>query len=147
MSNMDARPAGIEPIVPVWQLNVLRLFYAMIALLMGNIVWQQLIFDSAGWPTMTGAAKALLAALALLCLFGLRYPLRMLPMLIFEIAWKTIWIALIAYPAWAIGKMTAGIEGLFWECSPVFVMYLIMPWRYIWHHYVTAPGEAWRKAA
>jgi hypothetical protein len=141
---MYAKPTAIDPIVPVWRLNILRLFYAMIALLMGNVIWRQLIFGSANWPPMTGAAKALLAALSLLCLLGLRYPLAMLPMLIFEIAWKTIWMALIAYPAWANGRMTPGVEGLFWECSPVFVMYLIMPWRYIWHHYAKPRGEAWR---
>ena len=133
----------MAPILPLWRINVLRLFYAMIGFLMGSIVWKQLLFQSTGWPAMTGAAKALLAALALLCVIGLRHPVKMLPMLVFEVAWKTIWIALIAYPAWADGRLTADIEGLFWECSAVCAMYLAMPWRYIWNQYATSRGDPW----
>lgn len=132
------------PIVPVWQLNILRIVYLLIALVMGSFVWTQILFESADWPVMRGLAKSMLAALALLCLLGVRYPLKLLPLILYEIAWKTIWIGLIAFPAWSSGRMTADIEGLFYECVGVGLIYLVVPWRYVWFHYMQQPMEAWR---
>ncbi|MEQ1597635.1 MAG: hypothetical protein ABL985_21345, partial [Casimicrobium sp.] len=60
--------------------------------------------------------KAMLGALALLSFLGLRYPLQMLPLMIYELAWKTVWIMTIALPAWLNHRMTAGIEELFYDC-------------------------------
>jgi hypothetical protein len=141
---MATDPPSEAPIVPIWQLNVLRLFYLLIGLVMGSMVWSQILFAGLDWPIMTSVAKSMLAGLALLCLLGLRYPLKMLPLLLYEMAWKTVWIGLIAYPAWSNDRASPDMVGLFWECAPVAVMYLIMPWRYIWHHYAKAPMDAWR---
>lgn len=139
----QSSPSG--PIVAIWQVTALRLFYLLIAVVMGGMIWSELIFAKGDVQPMRAVVQAMLAALSLLCVLGLRYPLKMLPLLFFEMGWKTIWIIFIAYPAWAGGTVTAQIEGLFWECIPVAIMYLIMPWRYIWHHYGQAPTEAWRK--
>ena len=43
-----------------------------------------------------GIAMSFLGALTLLSLLGVRYLIRMLPLLIFEFVWKTIWEALCA---------------------------------------------------
>ncbi len=142
---MSEQSSLSSPAVPFWQVTALRFFYLLIAVVMGGMIWSELIFADADVQPMRAVVQAMLAALSLLCLLGLRYPLKMLPLLFFEMGWKTIWISFFAYPAWASGAVTAQIEGLFWECIPVAIMYLIMPWRYIWHHYVHAPTEAWRK--
>lgn len=48
---------------------------------------------------MEGVVVCLLAAMSLLAFLGPRYPIRMLPILLFEVAWKEIWIAAVAIPA------------------------------------------------
>ena len=48
---------------------------------------------------MGGVVDCLLTALSLLAFLGLRYPTRMLPVLIFETVWKIIWLSVVGIPA------------------------------------------------
>jgi hypothetical protein len=132
------------PAVPLWQINLLRFLFLLIAVVMGSIVWKQLLFESTGWAWERGLAKSMLAALALLCLWGVRYPLQMLPLMVFELAWKTVWITSIALPAWLSGGMTKDIEDLFYDCIGVIVIYFAIPWRYVFVRFFTQPMEPWR---
>ena len=54
-------------------------------------------------PLDRGVHKALIAGLWLMCLFALRYPLRMVPILLFEMLWKTIWLLAFGLPQWLAG--------------------------------------------
>ncbi len=134
------------PIVAMWRINAMRFLFLLMALVMGSIVWRQLLLDSADWDVMRGLAKSMLAALALLSLLGVRYPLQMLPLMLYEVAWKTIWILLIALRAWMGGKWTADIESLFFDCIGIVIAYFIVPWRYAWARYVAQPMEPLTKA-
>jgi hypothetical protein len=132
------------PPVALWRVNVIRLIFLLMALIMGSAVWQQLL---TGWATMDinrGLAKSMLASLALLALLGVRYPLQMLPLMLYEMAWKTVWIVLIAGRHWLAGTVTPDIEELFYECIGIVIMYFVVPWRYIWARYFVQPTEAWR---
>jgi hypothetical protein len=33
------------------------------------------------------------------------------------------------------------------NCSLVVIILAVIPWGYVWRHYVTAKGDAWRAAA
>jgi hypothetical protein len=133
------------PTVSMWQINAMRFLFLLMALVMGSMVWQQLLFESADWPVMRGLAKSMLAALALMSLLGVRYPLQMLPLMLYEIAWKTIWIVLIAGRAWMASKWTPDIEGLFTDCIGIVIAYFIVPWRYVWARYIVQPMEPLRR--
>jgi hypothetical protein len=130
----------------MWRIHMLRLAYLLIAGVMGTAVWQQVLFDTGPWPPSRVAAKSMLAALALLCVLGLRYPLQVLPLMLFEVLWKTVAILLIILPAWLGGRLTPDLQVLFFECIGIVVVYLVMPWRYVWARYVRHPGEPWRRA-
>ena len=41
----------------------------------------------------------------MLSVLGLRYPLQMLPLLLWELVWKTIWLIVVAAPLWSAGSM------------------------------------------
>ncbi len=139
--------ANLNPIpaVAAWRINAMRFIFLLMALIMGSAVWQQLLFESADWDVMRGLAKSMLAALALMSLFGVRYPMQMLPLMIYEIAWKTVWILLIAGRAWMAGRWTPDIEGLFFDCIGIIIAYFIVPWRYIWARYFVQPMEPLRQ--
>ena len=94
------------PPIATWRINVIRLVFLLMAGFMGSFVWYRLIFESADIPVQQGLARSMLGALALLSLLGVRYPIQMLPLMIYEVAWKTIWLLLIAFRAWPAGKWT-----------------------------------------
>jgi hypothetical protein len=144
-ANPIERTQMTEDDVPLWRLNLLRAFYLLITVGLANAFWPVMLQHTDLWAQRRGELGAMLTALSILCLLGLRYPLQMLPLLIFELAWKTIWIVAIAYPLWQRGAMTPGVEESFVAClMGVVLTPLVLPWRYIAHHYFRKPGQRWR---
>ena len=89
---------------------------------------------------MEGVVTCLLTALSLLAFLGLRYPVRMLPILLFEVAWKAIWIAAVAIPQLASDDMNAATREVLFSCSFAVIILPVIPWRYAWKRYVRTPG-------
>jgi hypothetical protein len=133
------------PAVATWRINAIRIIFLLMAVVMGSVVWRQLLFESADWSWERGLAKSMLAALALMSLLGVRYPLQMLPLMLYEMAWKTVWILAIALRAWLADKWNADIEELFFDCIGIVIAYFIVPWRYIWARYFAQPMEPLRR--
>jgi hypothetical protein len=80
-----------------------------------------------------------------LALLGLRYPLQMLPLLMFEFAWKLIWVMAYGLPQWSAGQLTpVTAEDLKNTLVGVVLMPLVIPWGYVWRRYVQQPGDRWR---
>lgn len=124
----------------------MRAMYALIAIGMGSIIWP-LMFNHPHWPVMHSVANAMLGALTLLCFLGIRYPVQMLPLLLFELAWKTIWIVFIAIPIWYANKMDPRtMETVVETMAGVILCPLIIPWGYVWRNYVRRPGDRWKPA-
>lgn len=142
---MIAAHGASFPSIATWRINAVRFAFLLMAVVMGSIVWRQVLFESADWEWQRGLAKSMLAALALLSLLGVRYPVQMLPLMLYEIAWKTVWIVLIAGRAWLNGKWTPEIEALFYDCVGIVIVYLVMPWRYVWARYIVQPMEPLRQ--
>ncbi len=135
------------PSVATWRINAMRFLFLLMAFVMGGFVWKQLLFESADWDVALGLAKSMLAALALMSLLGVRYPMQMLPLMLYEIAWKTVWLLLIALRAWMAGKWTADLESLFIDCIGIVIAFFIVPWRYVWARYFVQPMEPLRRKA
>ena len=89
--------------VPLWRLNLLRAFYLLVTVGLALTFGPSMFQHSDLWAQRKGETAALLSGLAILCVWGLRYPLQMLPLLVFELIWKTVWLAAIAYPLWLAG--------------------------------------------
>lgn len=139
---MPSTSNALPPVAP-WRVIALRVIYLLIALGLSRFVWEQLLFEAADMAAMTGVAKSMMAALVILCLFGLRYPLDLLPVLIFELAWKALWMLFFALPAALYDRWTASIENLFYECVGVVILLALIPWNYVWARWVTRSSEPW----
>lgn len=135
------------PDISIFRLNLLRAIYLLLALGQGLSVWPKIVMQSGDWSLMPGVVKCMLGAMSLLALLGLRYPLRMLPLLFWEISWKLIWLAAVALPAWLTGNVDAGISRTAFETGLIVVAIVAVPWDHVWTHYMRAPGEPWRRPA
>ena len=125
------------------RLYALRALYLLMAVGLGLVIWPRM-FHHQPWEVMRGAAYAMLSAVGLLAILGLRYPLRMLPLLFFELAWKCVWLLAVALPAWSSGQMDADTADTVRDCLLVVLVPIAIPWRYVWTNYVTARGDRWR---
>ena len=50
--------------------------------------------------TTGSVVLSVLGAIALLAVLGIRYPVKMLPLLLFELLWKIIWVLAFGLPLW-----------------------------------------------
>lgn len=128
--------------IAMWRLYLLRLGYLILAGGMGSIIVPTFLHHKP-WAFSHGVMNCMLLAMVLLALLGLRYPLKMLPLMFWETAWKTIWLATIAYPAWRDGTMTPDIKDNLFACALVVIVLMIVPWDYVWRNYVAQKSERW----
>jgi hypothetical protein len=124
------------------RLYVLRFIYLLIGLGEGSQVVPVLFNHE---PTGRGVIPSLLVGMCLLDLLGIKYPRQMLPLLLFEFAWKAIWVAFFGLPQYFSGQMPATwAEDFKAIAAGVILMPLVIPWGYVWRHYVKGSGARWR---
>ena len=148
-STADSDPPGSgesgESEVSLIRLYVLRATYLLLIVGLGGMIVPQIVSHPI---TDRGVIAALLGAIWALAFLGLRYPLQMLPLLMFEFAWKVIWVLAYGLPQWAAGQLTpVTAEDLTNTLVGVILMPLVIPWGYVWRRYVRQPGARWRPIA
>jgi hypothetical protein len=129
------------------RLYLLRALYFMMALFLTTQILPQVIMRGTQFPHMSGVARALLAALGLLALVGIRYPIKMLPILLFELLWKAIWVFAIGLPLRIAHQLDAGQAQTLIDCTVGVVLCVIaIPWPYVIDTYFRAAGDRWKIA-
>ena len=127
------------------RLYLLRAGYVLIAVGLTLMIWPGIVSHSDSLPHMNGVVRSLLGAVCLLSYLGIRYPLKMLPVLLFELVWKTIWLLAFGLPLWFHSKLDADTGETFYNCVfGIFVVLIVVPWGYVLRHYVIEHGEPWR---
>ena len=135
-----AAPADAE--VSLVRLYVLRAAYLLLIVGLGGLIVPQIVSHPIG---ERGIIAALLGGVWALAFLGLRYPLQMLPLLLFELAWKLIWVAAYGLPQWSAGQLTpVTAEDFQNTLFGVILMPLVIPWGYVWRRYVRQPADRWR---
>ncbi|MGZ8306327.1 MAG: hypothetical protein ACXWU6_06990 [Allosphingosinicella sp.] len=96
-------------------------------------------------PTRRGMLDAMLAGLWLISFFGIRYPLQLLPIFLFEFVWKSVWLLAFGLPQWLAGRADPQLREDIWMIGlgPI-VFGLIIPWTYVWRHYFKERADRWR---
>jgi len=127
--------------VSTFRLYTMRALYLLNFVLLGSDVWPELINHAGAWDPVRGAAYSLWATLSLLSGLGLRYPLQMLPLLLFQLVYKSIWLVAVGIPLQSTGQAT--------EMTTVFLVgvaldLIAIPWPYIYAHYLKKPGDRWK---
>ncbi len=133
---------GRDREVSLFRLYLLRAMF-LVFVVGGFIVHPPWLLDPD--PTARGMTHGMTAGLWLMSFFGLRYPLQLLPIFLFEFVWKTIWLLAFGLPQWMSGRVDPQLsEDLLLIGGGPIVFGLIIPWGYVWRHYVRQPAERWR---
>jgi hypothetical protein len=125
----------------VIRLYLMRLLYLMNFVLLGLDVWPAIVNHTGPWDPVRGVAFSFWAALSTLSILGLRYPLKMVPVLLLQFLYKLIWLAAVALPMWSAVRSTD--LGRAMSIGAV-VDFVVIPWGYVFANYVTPRGERWR---
>ncbi|MBA3669541.1 MAG: hypothetical protein H0W71_05690 [Sphingomonas sp.] len=139
-SSTAAPPSDGE--VSLLRLHVLRATYLLLIVGLGAMIVPILLNHEL---IARGVIPSLLCGVWLLAFIGLKYPLKMLPLLLFEFAWKTIWSVSFGLPQWMSGQQPPTFAEDFQAIvAGVILMPIVIPWGYVWRHYVTSPADRWR---
>lgn len=138
--------ATADPPLPLARLYLLRAGYLLIGVGQAVTNWPAFFTRDQPWPLMEGVVQCMLLAMSLLAFLGVRHPVRMLPLLLFESAWKVIWLIAVALPLWRTDQMDAATTELTAMILWVVVVVAVIPWRYVLNRYVLDRGDRWRAA-
>jgi hypothetical protein len=125
------------------RLYLLRAGYLFMAIGLVLTRWPLLIGHDASWPLMDGVVVCMLVAQSLLFFLGVRYPVKMIPILLFEMTWKLIWLSTVALPLWLAGELNGATATVAINCSLVVIVLIILPWPYLVRQYTIGRGDRW----
>jgi hypothetical protein len=127
--------------VSLFRLYLLRAAYLGNFVMLGLSVWPGILSHN-GWANpLEGVAVGFWGALSLLCIIGVRYPLKMLPLIFLQFTYKLIWVLAVALPRVSTGAPT-------WYMKPMLMGVIfdpiLIPWPYVFATYIRTAGDRWR---
>jgi hypothetical protein len=128
--------------VSTFRLYLMRVLYLGNFVLLGRDVWPVLIKHEGAWDPVRGAAFSFWAALSALSGLGIRYPLKMLPLLLLQLLYKSIWLIAVYVPLTSAGQSTDLTKVM---AIGVVVDLIVIPWPYVLVNYLKRGGDRWRR--
>lgn len=131
-----ARYEGVRPI----NIYALRLIYFLMLVFVGSDSWNSIITHQGPWDHVRAVAFCVWASYSTLSVLGLVHPLKMLPIMIFMIGYKLLWLVIVAYPLWRAGALAGSpaeemTHVFLWIPLPI----IAVPWKYVFQNYVMWP--------
>lgn len=129
---------ALVPELSLLRLYTLRAAYLVMAAGLAVYIWPSVIHHANEF----GAVRfALLAGLGLTAALGLRYPVQMLPILLFEMTWKAIYLIAFAWPLWSAHQIGPAVREDIKAVLMVVIFVPLVPWQYVFAHYVLKQGD------
>jgi hypothetical protein len=123
-------------------LSLMRIVYLLNFLLLGLDVWPSIVRHVGAWEPMRGVAFSFWAALATLSGLGLRYPVKMLPLLLLQFLYKLIWLFAVAVPNWSAVRATDLFNAM---ALGILVDLIAIPWPHVLATFCWMPGDRWTR--
>jgi hypothetical protein len=119
---------------------LLRLLYVLMFFVLGKEVWMHILAHRGAWEPADAVQWCVWAAFATLAGLGILRPVKMLPIVLLEIFYKVLWLALVAYPAWSKGTLAGSpaeetTVKFLWVILPI----VAVPWGYVFTTYMYTP--------
>jgi hypothetical protein len=127
------RYEGVRPI----NIYLLRLLFLLVVVFVASDSWSAILKHQGPWDPVKAAAVCMWAAYSVLSIFGLISPLKWLPIVMFEIFYKLIWLIIVAYPLWSTHRLAGSqAEEMTYAFVWVILPIVAMPWAYAFRTYV-----------
>jgi hypothetical protein len=129
----EGRYEGVRPI----NVFLLRIIYLLMCTMMARTAWSSIVGHQGTWEPYRAMATCVWAAYGTLSLLGLLHPLRMLPVVLFMIFYKSLWLAIVAYPLWRAATLAgSSAEELTYVflAAPIFALFV--PWGHVVRRFV-----------
>jgi hypothetical protein len=129
--------------VSTFRLYTLRAMYLYMVVGLAIFKWPGILNPPPGLSNDGSIVASVLAALSLLAVLGLRYPVKMLPLLFVEFLFKFIW-----FLGWGPFTQQLGLDAqqtMIGVLMGIVLVPLAVPWGYVFNQYVKARGDRWGK--
>ena len=124
---------GVRPI----NIYLLRVLYFLMFTFVGLDSWTSIINHRGPWDHVRAVAFCVWAAYSTLSFLGLIHPLKWLPIVIFMIFYKSLWLIVVAYPLWRANALAGSpAEAMTHVFMWVPVPIIAVPWKYVFETYV-----------
>jgi hypothetical protein len=129
--------------VPVINIYLLRLLFTLMFLFLTYESWSTIFNHTGPWGNAEAAAWCMWGSYSVISFIGIMRPLMMLPIVLFEIIYKTAWLFVVAYPLWVKGQFTGSpaepMARIFiWVIFPI----VAMPRKYFFRVYILGKATA-----
>ena len=116
---------------------VMRLFFALMFVFVATDSWRVIITHEGAWDPTKAVAWCSWAAYSTLSLLGVFHTLRMLPIMLFMVFYKGLWLIVVAYPLWIAGTLQGSTaEPMAAMFIWVIVPLIFIPWKYVFEKYI-----------
>lgn len=122
--------------VPRINVYLLRTLYLLMVVFLGRDAWSHLATFEGTWNPEAAVAWSVWAAFSVLAGIGLFHPLRMLPIVLLEITYKTIWLVVVGLPALTAGTLDGRTEEMLFSFGFVVLPIVATPWGYVYRTYL-----------
>lgn len=131
---------GVRPI----NVYVMRVFFALMFVMVSSDAWSRIVSHQGPWQPTDAVAWCVWAAYSTLSVLGIYNTLKLLPIMLFMLLYKSIWLLAVAYPLWqsdrlVVGSPTEQMAGMF---ILIVIPALFFPWRYFFWHFVVPTRPA-----
>jgi hypothetical protein len=133
----------------VYRINIylLRLLYFLMIVFVARDSWTKILTHQGAWDPLHAVAFCVWAAYSTLSILALLNPLKWLPIVLFEIVYKSIWLIIVAYPLWSANQLVGSpaeqiTYAFLWLPLPV----IATPWGYVFRTYFSFPKKVRARA-
>ncbi|SEN42708.1 hypothetical protein SAMN04488505_110127 [Chitinophaga rupis] len=134
--------------VPKINIYLLRLLFFLMFVFVTYDSWSYILQHKGPWNNLEAAAWCMWGSYSAISFIGVIRPLKMLPIILFEVIYKVTWLMVVAYPLWIknelAGSSAEGMTNVFmWVILPI----VAMPWGYFFKTYILGKAIRSRNSA
>lgn len=132
-SSNNQKYAGIRP----FNIYAMKAIYLLMATFLAYDCWTYILTHDGTWDPSEAMNWSVWTAFSLMAVLGFLKPVQMIPILILEILYKTLWLSMVAVPLMQSGTLSNdATDGMLLPFALVLLPIIAIPWGYVVKTYI-----------